>query len=374
MIPYLIPLVVVIGGIIQYDFGGHKRYRKIVWYFLYVYLVLLIGLRYKVGIDTQNYMYAYKDIPDIFLVWEHFGDSVYQPFYLLLCSIAKTISLNFYVFQLLHALILNFCIFKFISKNTEYKFLALFVCFYMYFLYFNTEILKESLAVCIFMFSYENIQKKRWVRYYIGVLIACMFHISAVILIFYPLTNFLKLNWKYPIIVGIFIAILLGADSYLILFENFEKIGDKVDTYVEFNEAGAMNLNWIILNLMQLTIFPLSLLFFQKKIMKIETQYESLICMHALLGIGIIFYQIIFSRFTNYTMPFYALFVAQFFSLPLVRLSLKKFIVLSSFVLWMYLYAQYYLGGSSYFRMYQAWIPYSTIFNPIEVPVRGKIL
>lgn len=194
MIPYLIPLVVVIGGIIQYDFGGHKKYRKIVWYFLFVYIVLLIGLRYRVGIDTLNYMLSYDEIPTISSFKMSDFTLGYQPFYLLLCVMARSISSEFFVFQLLHALILNLCVFSFIKKYSEKRFIGLFFYFIMYFLYFNTEIMKESLAVAVLLVNYRSLKEQRWFRFFMGIFVAMMFHVSAVIVVLFPFLSKLRLN------------------------------------------------------------------------------------------------------------------------------------------------------------------------------------
>ncbi|PXV62188.1 EpsG-like putative glucosyltransferase [Dysgonomonas alginatilytica] len=375
MYPYLILFIITLLAVIQYDLGGHKGYRRIVWYFLFIYVILLIGLRYKVGVDTLNYMDYYSYLPDLFTIksddWSYFA---YQPLYLLLCALSRSISGDFVWFQLIHTIILNLCVFYFISKNTKYKFTGLLVYFYMYFLYFNTEILKESLAVCVFMLNYKNIEDKKWLKYYFGVFVSLLFHLSAIILIFYPLIKIMRFGWRYFIAVGFFLVIIVNIGPYLTLLENFEKVGDKANTYISFNEIGAMNMNWVILNLMQLTFFPMIVLFFQKYILKEDVKFESLVCMHALLGIGVAFYQIIFSRFTNYTMPFYALFLVNFFYSVHFKTQFRKLALIACISLWLFLYGYYYMGGNNYFRMYQAWIPYSTIFDPIEVPIRDEIL
>ena len=96
---------------------------------------------------------------------------------------------DFVYFQLLHIIILNSCLFYFISKSTEYRFSALFFCFIYYYLYFSTEILRESLAIFVFVLNYKNYEEGNWFKYYCGVCIAILFHISAVILIVFPFVN-----------------------------------------------------------------------------------------------------------------------------------------------------------------------------------------
>ena len=53
---YLIPLVLMIIGYSKYDFPKCKTKDFVLWGLLYFVLVSIIGLRYKVGGDTYNYM------------------------------------------------------------------------------------------------------------------------------------------------------------------------------------------------------------------------------------------------------------------------------------------------------------------------------
>ena len=60
---YLIPLLLTIVGIIM-----NSRFRKegpklVILGLIFVYVVLLMGFRYRVGMDTISYMDIYKDVP-----------------------------------------------------------------------------------------------------------------------------------------------------------------------------------------------------------------------------------------------------------------------------------------------------------------------
>ena len=190
MIVYLIPLLASVFGVYKFDINK-KRGGQILYYFLFIYLVLLIGLRFEVGGDTLVYMEDYKWRPDL-AEWEFSWTDYYEPLYTLLCALAKSIGSDFVYFQLLHSLIFNTCLFYFISKNTEYKFSALFLCFIYYYLYFSTEILRESLAIFVFILNYRNYERGNWGKYYLGVCVAVLFHISAVILLIFPFVRWMK--------------------------------------------------------------------------------------------------------------------------------------------------------------------------------------
>lgn len=134
MLPYIILFVTSLLGVVQYDINRHNRTKKIAWYFLFCYVILLVGLRYRVGSDTLVYIWGYDRLPSWGeLNWSEIWSYEFQPLYVLLCAIAKSISPDFTVLQILHAFIINSCIFYFIRKNTQYPFTGLFLYFFLYF-------------------------------------------------------------------------------------------------------------------------------------------------------------------------------------------------------------------------------------------------
>ena len=90
--------------------------------------------------------------------------------------------------------------------------------------------LRQQLAFCVFAYSLQFISQKSWVKYYIGVLIACSFHTSAVLLvIFYPLFAFSQ-EWfkRIPIqLLLLSIALVLSSMSLVTdLIEPVEQLAD----------------------------------------------------------------------------------------------------------------------------------------------------
>ena len=73
-----------------------------------ILLILVAGLRLVVGGDTQTYMSDYDRYPtlDEFTIF-HFALFRYQPLWILLNVLAKTIYPEFYVLQLILACVVN---------------------------------------------------------------------------------------------------------------------------------------------------------------------------------------------------------------------------------------------------------------------------
>ena len=368
MLPYIILFVTSLLGVVQYDINRHNRTKKIAWYFLFCYVILLVGLRYRVGSDTLVYIWGYDRLPSWGeLNWSEIWSYEFQPLYVLLCAIAKSISPDFTVLQILHAFIINSCIFYFIRKNTQYPFTGLFLYFFLYFFYFNTEILRESLAIGIFLLNYKNLENKRWLRFYCGVFVSVLFHFSALILVFFPFIRLIKFNWKYLLVISLFCAFLISMRSYLSVLDTLDALNArKIAHYSSQFEDGAMNAKWILYRVMQYTFFPILLLWLQKFCIKEQNQWVSFVCVYALLGIGVIVFQIIFARFTNYLMPFYALFLADIIGRGYGKSPSRKLFSTLSFACIMIIYGYYYISGDNW----HIWNPYHSVFDPQTDEIR----
>ena len=107
---YLIPLSLTVFGAYYFDIKKNKRGERILYNFLFIYLVFLIGFRFEVGGDTLMYMQDYIWRVDI-TEWQFSWTDYYEPLYTLLCALSKTVGDDFVYFQLLHIIILNSCLF-----------------------------------------------------------------------------------------------------------------------------------------------------------------------------------------------------------------------------------------------------------------------
>ena len=253
MLPYAIPFFITLISILVYDINGQKKGKKFLWGLIYIYLLLLIGFRYRVGGDTINYMGYYEWQDDLTNYQFSFGE-IMQPGYNFLCAVTKSISPEFYVFQLLHSFIINTLLFIFISKNTKYIFAALFVFFFLSYMNFTCEVMRESIAAMIFAFLYRPLIQKKWIIYFSGVALCTMFHLSAFILIVFPFLTWIKFNRKY-----IFIFICIGIGMLLLnrIFEmaqNFFIIGEKITDYSNETSHGLLVDS---LKLLRFCVFPI---------------------------------------------------------------------------------------------------------------------
>src|SRR5690606_12351352 len=97
---------------------------------------------------------------------EHFIMLRYESFWILLNSACKTIIDDFAVLQFIHTIFVNAVVFWFFNKYTKYKFTSLFIYLLFYYLYYNTEILRESIAISFFLLAYPALTAGKWFKYF----------------------------------------------------------------------------------------------------------------------------------------------------------------------------------------------------------------
>lgn len=360
MLYYILPIVISFFSAIQYDLNpSRNKGREFIWYTLLIYLISIMGFRFMVGADTLNYMIIFKDAPNL-ENYEFLNPYIsYEPLFLLLWAISKSIYPDFYVFQIIHAIILNVAIFSFIKKYTSYRFTALCITLFLYYFYFSTEVLREAIAVFIFAFSYKYIEEKKFFRYYLSVIMACLFHLSAIVLIFVPFFSKLRLNYIYLFVLLLLCLLLSQSYGLFDILSFFERVGDKAGGYKDT----PIYFGWLIQNFARLTVYPILILAIQKFIFRDKTSFESLVCIYTLIGFSIFFFQILY-RLANYLLPFYSIFLANFFcsNLSMKVIAIRRSVVALLIILFVVVYGYYYIAGETY----RIWVPYYSIFNPIE--------
>jgi hypothetical protein len=77
---YLFLLIILIIQIIVYDLKGVKANKKVNFYLILFILILISGLRYRIGLDTIRYMSHFENMPTIFNVsLNDFQESQFDP-------------------------------------------------------------------------------------------------------------------------------------------------------------------------------------------------------------------------------------------------------------------------------------------------------
>lgn len=356
---YLIAFILAAVGA-YYNGKFQPAVRKTFLSVLCLYLIIVLGLRYRVGVDTINYMYNFKEVKSL----SHFLSSRIfemrmEPGFLFVCSLSKSLGGGFTLVQLIMAAITNGCIFIFLYRYCKNVFVGVLFFLFLQWFYFSMEIMRESAAIAIFLLNYRNLEKKRWVLYYIFTIPSLLFHYSAAIVWFFPFARMLKLNYKYLILcVGILlIAPLLEKLSDML---SFLFIAKRFDSYIK--NVSELNFNFMLMENVKIN-FPAIATLVVYYITKQKSNVENMLLLHILLGLGIFAIPLLFSRFTNYTTMFVTVALANILCTREVSKNLRILLLCFTILTQAFYYS----------HMYPRWFPYVSIFNPKQIHAREQI-
>lgn len=371
---YIVAFILCSLFVAIYDFRPTKKGKWFCYVLLCFFIICISGFRYKVGGDTIRYMESFHRIHILkgITMQNMMGEGI-MPLCYLFFSTCRTISDNFFFLQFVHAAIINIVIFTFIKKNTPFVFCSVLIYLLWSYLEFNTEIIRESLAVCTFLCGFRFLKKKKWLPYYIFCILALGFHISAIMTFVIPFVYYIRLNWKIIVVCLAFITLsttvyelapdylsyldLLGGDSTLMEARYFS------------NELEMRNWHSQVLYILKWVVFPIcSFVLIRKG--NFKDLYPYFGCIAAMIVLSSFSrYSYAFYRLNNYFMPsIWIMTGLAMRSLPTVfkHFSRLVFTHIISYILFAFIciYADYFITDREDMLKY---FPYSSTFNKKEV-------
>lgn len=371
---YISVILLCIIFVYIFDIRKAEKYRKEAYFFLFCLSVLIAGCRYYVGGDTIRYMRYFESYPLIQDFFKSVSIEHFNPLWLLLSSIVKTIYNNFIFFQFIHAIIFNGIIFYFFKKNTTYIFSACLVYYIFFFLYYNTEVLRESLSVCLFLLSIPFYEKKKWWKYYVMCTIALLFHTSSIIL--YLLPVFRNVTFSF---VNIVLSIIITFFFSVIFINLMNCISGDFQLIIKFEQyrGAGMNLVGTFLQLLKYLFFPLLIIVLNnrvngKKMAQFQSFYMAYIFVSSLNIINTMVGERLLNYFYFIVTVYYVNFLFELkkiYPLMLVRFFFILIPLLSPLL--------FYMEDTSYIlsntRNYFRWWPYTDIFHANDIEQKAIV-
>lgn len=381
---YLIPLLFIIFSIVCYDIANYKRHKKLIFITIIFILWAISALSYRIGIDVaNNYMPEFHTIKTLDNIsYDYLFDTHNRQFgWMLLLTIIKSITPSFTLFKAIHALIINFTFGYVIYKYFKLKFTAL-LCYYVFiYVTVNFEILRESLAASFFLLSIPYFIKRKFFKYYLFICISISFHMSAFILLLFPLSILITKSRNLILcILCICIASLAFVSQTQQLFYNLifiESLSEKAIHYFSSETHGASsysigNLVNYILNI----IAPILLILKVKENDKYINQFAPYIIVYAIIYTASTHISIFF-RFNNY---FNIFFIFAYIELFYSKLLFSKYsqkqrnkILFMAIIVFCILKLNVIMKPINNIPGYYRYYPYSSIFDKERNVNREKI-
>lgn len=240
-----------------YDTKRHKNGRNMWYYSILVFFIVFAGLRWRLGMDTPNYIYHfYHDIPIISGLTKEDLNLGSKPLWIIINSVVKTLNGRYYIVQLIEAAFVNILILNYFKKHSQYLFTCIF--FYYILLYFSMSfaVMKAAMSIVVCLYANDFILQKKWVKGMVLYLIAVLFHPQAILIMLTPFLLFLKLKKRSILLFVVLYVSGFYVQSYLgeslELFDFDEDIYDKVESVATSDRYSSRtsNFNYAIVNIL----------------------------------------------------------------------------------------------------------------------------
>lgn len=375
MLIYVIIFLFLLVPVVAFHGKEEKnRYNGYFWLELIV-LILFMGLRYKIGGDSIRYEEMFdtktQKISQLLATreWWLMG---YQPGWILLMSLCKTITNSFVAVQLLEATAINTAVFLMVRRNCRHPFTFVLLYYICNYIYFSTEILREGFSVAFFLLGYRYLVRKQYLKYYGFAFLGFMFHASAFILFFlplvYPLLSRLKgaRSTVYVIaaalLAGLMVIPLAAIIGNMYIFSN-----DYWQQELEMVTGDlGLNIFGIVAKLFWLYPAIMASVYLNPRIEKDEFKSKNFILKGYLFvaAVGVIFPSL--QRLENY---FSIMFLMVFVDFITDRRYYHRYkLQIYAAVLILFIYQAIWYTGPMYtnahLKKYRRWIPYSSVLDP----------
>ncbi len=383
MLVYLVAFLVTLIPVIRFDLMRIDGDRKVWAYCELALLILIAGLRYRVGGDTLIYMDMFETYPTIDeLSTFDFETAKYNPLWYIYNSVFKTFGDSFTFFQIVQAIIVNVCFFRFFRRYSPKAFFTcVFVYYVGYYCYFNMEVLREALCICVLFEAYPFLEKRKFIPYFLLSAFAMCIHMSAVIMFLLPLMLFIRHDrfWLAIIIVIGTIVMLRVVDIVsLILYSTLEgKTADGLRLYMMLQSP-----NIIGMMVQFLKVVPFIILIYLRNRYNYRNDALMAAMLLPLIGFqtGAMFITMI-SRFSNYFYIFGLVvlintFYEHYWSIH--KHLFARLLVMGIFMTYGVSLSYFYLmnrdedlKGS---HVYNRYLPYESVFSPQINKTREMLL
>lgn len=235
----------------------NKRYYNVSFFIIVTIQICISALRnFSVGTDTP--LYTESIIPEICAktikaIWLEEKDPLFYIFIKLIRYLGDSYSIYFTALALIFWTLSAVTI----KKYGQNIFLAFLVFIAFRFSDFPMNAMRQGVAIAFVFFSFKYIIEKKLILFSITILVASLFHKTALIFLPAYFLQFININkyWRYLPFIGLF---FLVANNFL--YNNFFSIIFKVDPHYELY-ATVKEEHGILNYLLYLTSFILCYLF-----------------------------------------------------------------------------------------------------------------
>lgn len=219
-----------------------KNKKIAITIFLFTLLTTIAAIRSAdVGVDTRQYYRNFSVIAN--LDWNQAFSTRYEIGFFAFCKILSYISTDPQIIIFFSSIFIIPVVGYFIYKESNFVAFSTLAYFLLNLYFFNMTGMRQSLAMSFIIFSFLNYKKKKYFMFVTNVIIASLFHSSALIFLTIPLIDKVKYNKKTLIYTMIFaiICFILSDKVFSIMTNVIGKYAGYEDSiFGESNYFGAL--------------------------------------------------------------------------------------------------------------------------------------
>ena len=202
-------MFVLLGGILSIvaiaEINKEGNGSSLIFRLLFLIMTLMLCLRYGQGTDYYPYQLQYEriNVSASLLV-----NSLYhgEIGWYIIMMIFKRLGCSFYLFIGIISALMMFGMYKAINRYSPLKCLSLLIMFPTYYMTYMYSAIRQGIVLSLFLaYGLDFLRQKRYLPYYVLVIVMALFHTSALVLLFLPLL--MKLRGNKP---GFWIFLAFG--------------------------------------------------------------------------------------------------------------------------------------------------------------------
>lgn len=244
---FIFMTVFILNSIGSKYYKNHKTVSSIIIFISFMILILLIGCRESVGTDYDSYIYYYNFISNLNFDELNVVDWEYGA--VLIFKLTSLIFSNEKFIMIVLGILTIYPLYK-LNKLYDYKYLPYSILTYsLMLLPFSMNGMRQAIAMSFIALAVGYLMKENKLKSIISIIIALLFHKSAIIIIPYLILFMIKKGSKierdYTLITLLISVVILFFNEYLI---NLGFISE-YDYYLTDINIGNISLNSILFHI-----------------------------------------------------------------------------------------------------------------------------
>lgn len=258
----------------------YRAWKDWAYVLLVTVLVLFAGLRTSYN-DTGNYITGFRNAPGLgeFLAEPENWNPFKNPLFYAYQSFLKSFTSDPQVLIFTTSLFTQICFVRFIKRYSENFTFSIFLYLTLGTFVFSLAAMKQVVGMAVLTIAFPYLEKKKWVRYYVLVLIAMLIHTYGIAFAILPL--FFKRPWKTFTFAFVAVVAVLMMNFTEVITEFMEQANDLGKTLAEYELFNDHTVN--LFRLAVYAVVPLISFVFQKWVLQGANKTE-----HVLVHMSII--------------------------------------------------------------------------------------